>query len=99
MNESELRKHATCALCRKKILHVGLPLFWRVTVERFGVDVRSMRRLDSLGTMLGSQALASVMGPDDTLAKPMMDPVVLAVCEDCATASDLPVAALAEHGR
>ncbi len=38
MKERELREHATCSLCRQKIGHTGLPLFWVVRIERFGID-------------------------------------------------------------
>lgn len=85
MKEAELRECATCALCRRKIMESGLPLFWRVTIELFGIDVAAAKRQDGLAAMLGSSALASVMGTDDDLAKPMMDPVKISVCESCCT--------------
>lgn len=98
MKEAELRKHATCALCRNAILSSGLPLFWRVTVERFGVDMRAVRRQDGLIAFMGHAGVAAVMGPDEEMATPMMPPVVLAVCETCAVQSELPLAVLAEIG-
>lgn len=84
MKAAELRKHVTCALCERPIGHSGMPLFWRVRVERFGVDLQAVRRQDGLGAFLGSNALASVMGPDEDLAAPVMEPVLLTVCEPCA---------------
>jgi hypothetical protein len=96
MKAAELRQHQTCGLCHKKVLHTGLPLFWRVTVERFGVDMRAVLRADGLAAMLGSGALAAAMGPDEDLATPVGEPSVLAVCEHCATSLSLPVAVLAE---
>ena len=98
MKRAELLKHATCNLCGHKIGHTALPLFWRVTVERFGVDLQALRRADGLAAVLGSSSIAAVMGPDEDLARPVMQPVVLTVCEQCAVAPDaLPIAALAEH--
>lgn len=94
MKERELREHSTCSLCSKPILHTGLPLFWRVTVERFGIDMAAMRRQTGLAMTLGSAPLAGVMGPDEDMAKPMMEPVKLTVCESCAVDRALPVAAL-----
>lgn len=38
MKEKGLRESAVCAICKLPFGHVGLPLFWRVTIERFGVD-------------------------------------------------------------
>lgn len=96
MKERELRKHAICSLCDKKIGHTGVPLFWRVTVERFGIDLQAVQRQQGLGLMLGG-LLAQAMGPDEELASPVMEPTVLTVCEACAVNRSLPVAALAER--
>lgn len=84
MKEQELRQHTTCSVCKKKVLATGVPLFWRVTVERFWVDVGAVKRQDGLGAFLGSSQLAAVMGTDEDLAKPMMEPATLTVCNMCA---------------
>lgn len=99
VKEAELRKHCTCSLCGKKVGETGLPLFWRLTVDRFGVDMRAVQRQTGLAMMLGSPVLAGVMGPDEDMAKPVMQPVVLTICETCAVERSLPAAALAEVGR
>lgn len=96
MKETELRKHATCSLCGSKVMAGGLPLFWRVTVERFGIDIQAATRQQGLTMTLGHAGLAAVMGPDEDMAKPMMDAVTLTVCEACCTAPTC-VAALAER--
>lgn len=103
MKERELRDHATCSLCREKILSPaaagGLPLFWRVTVERFGVDLRAVERQQGLTMLLGGNAtIAAAMGPDEEMTQPLMEPLVLTICERCGTAKDYPVAALVEVG-
>ncbi len=95
MKEAELRKHTTCSLCKKPIGHTKLPLFWRVTVERFGIDVQAVQRQHGLTLMIGAP-LAAVMGPDETMARPLMEPKVLTVCETCACERDLPIAAFPE---
>ncbi len=98
MKEKELRGHAECSICKRKILHTGVPLFWVLRIERYGVDLNAMRRQQGLGMMLGAQ-LAMVMGPDADMAKQIGDTAALTVCEDCGSnpASSLPcVAALAE---
>lgn len=97
MKESELRKYATCSACQKGIGHTGLPLFWRVTIERFGVNVHAARRQDGLAAHLGSPLLASIMGPDEEMTMPMMDAITLSLCETCALQSP-PIAALTECG-
>lgn len=85
MKESELRRFATCSLCGKPILASGLPLFYRVTIERFGVDVHAVQRQQGLTMFLGGHAMiAAAMGPDEDMAKPLMEPTTIAVCELCA---------------
>jgi len=96
MKESELRKHTTCSICGQKILAAGVSLFWRVTVERFGLELQALNRLQGLAMMLGGHAgLASVMGPDEDLARPVMDRLTLTVCERCAV-EDTCIARLGE---
>jgi hypothetical protein len=96
VKRAELLQHAKCNVCGKGIGASCLPLFWRVTIERFGVDLPAVKRQDALGAFMGNQAIAAVMGPNEDLAKPVMDPVTLTVCETCAVGRDLPVAALSE---
>lgn len=94
MKEAELRKHAVCDICRQPIGHTGLPLFWRVTVERFGIDLRAVRRQDGLTAMLGGNAMiAQHMGANEDMAKSLMT-VVLTVCESCAMEQSLTTTAL-----
>lgn len=95
MKEAELRRYATCSLCGQKIGHTGLPLFWTVTIERFGVDMQAVQRQQGLAMFLGSAALAMHMGADEQMARRVMEPVTLSVCESCAKDSKC-VAALAE---
>lgn len=99
MKEAELRQHATCSLCSKPIGHINphLPLFWKVTIERYGIDMLAVQRQHGLGLMVGAR-LAAVMGPDETMAKPVMDPKVLTVCETCACARRMPVAEMGMQG-
>lgn len=96
MKETELREHARCTLCNSKVLSHGKPLFWRVTLERFEVDLGALSRQDGLTQLLGGNArLAQVMGKDEDMAAPMMPPLKLTVCERCAYHADLPVGAMA----
>lgn len=99
MKEAELRKHTTCNLCGEKIGKSGLPFFWRVNIERFGVDVRAAQRQDGLAAFLGSSMLANVMGPGEDMAKPVMDPITITVCEFCAMQDRSSLLMMAEAGR
>lgn len=99
MKAAELRAHATCALCDQKIGASGVPLFWVVTVERFGVDLGAIKRHDGLAAVLGgNQLLAGVMGPNEDLAQSMMSPTTVTICERCSSARSALVAELAELG-
>lgn len=98
MKEAELRKHTTCALCGNKVMASGLPLFWRVTVERFGIDMHALQRQQGLTMMLGGNAaIAAAMGPDEELAVPIGDTATLTVCETCGMTQTC-VAELSEVG-
>lgn len=54
----------------------------------------AVRRQTGLGMMIGAP-MASIMGPDEDIATPVMEPVKLTVCETCATETAMPLAALA----
>lgn len=82
MKENELRKHAICSLCKQKIGHTGIPLFWRVKIERFGINMDAVRRQTGLEMMLGNAAIAQAMGPDEDMAT-LITETTFVVCEAC----------------
>ncbi len=94
MKEKDLRAAAVCHLCGKGFGHTGMPLFWRVTVTRYGVNAAAIRRQDGLAAHLGNTALAAVMGPDEDMATPICEPTTVTVCEACAIGRLTPVALL-----
>lgn len=85
MREAELRESARCALCGQLIGLAGLPLFWRVRIERHGIDLAAVRRQTGLALLLGNADLAMAMGPDEEMTTQLMEPVTLTVCETCGT--------------
>lgn len=96
MKANELRTHTTCDLCRNKIMHSGLPLFWKVSVERFGIDFNAIKRADGLTAMLGNAILADAMGPNEDVAQCLMEAVALTLCEPCAMNNGLMLAAMSK---
>jgi hypothetical protein len=85
MKEEELRKHAKCSICGKGIGHTGLPFFWTLTVDRYGIDFEAMKRQDGLAAYLGGHTgIAEALGPNEDMAEKIMDTVTLTLCEDCA---------------
>lgn len=63
MREDELRAHATCEICRKKLGQTGMPIFWRLKIERHGLLQAPLLRQQGLGMQIGGR-LAAVMGPE-----------------------------------
>lgn len=44
MKLNELSKHAKCDGCGNHIANSGLPIFWRIKAERFGIDATAVKR-------------------------------------------------------
>jgi hypothetical protein len=84
MKKDELRKATKCAVCQKPFGWTGIPSFWRISIERHHVNMNAIQRQDGLAMMLGSSKLASVMGTDEEMTKPLMDRVEVTICEMCA---------------
>lgn len=88
-----------CDMCGKGLMHSGLPLFWRVHIERMGVDVQAVQRRAGMEQFFGGGAggslLAGVMGDGAPLASPFNQSSLL-LCEPCAIERHLPVAAFTE---
>lgn len=89
LKEKELRALATCNRCHRKVGQWNLPIFWKVTLERHVVDVRAVQRQQGLGLLLGSGALAAVMGPNDNMTAVIADEITITICDDCALENGL----------
>lgn len=97
MNEKELRDCAVCAMCRRKVMAAGMPLFYRVRIERYGIDMNAVKRQSGMEMLMnGHVSLAQVMGPNEDMTVPLMEPITFTVCESCSTAENRCVAVLAE---
>ena len=92
IKQTDLRK---CGRCQKGVMHTGLPLFYRVTVQRYGIDAGAVQRQHGLEMVVGNATIANVLGPNEDLAKPISELTDLFICEHCATESTM-VAVLAE---
>ncbi len=81
MKQSELQK---CIVCNKGMMHTGIPLFYKVTFARMGVDMGAVQRQNGLEQMLGgSAALASVFSPNEDIASPIDGESTVLICEEC----------------
>lgn len=84
MRERELRAAVKCGACGKPFGHTRSPLFWRLTIARYGVRTDALQRQDGLAAMVGSPVLAAILGPDEEMAQLVMKPVTVTICEGCA---------------
>ena len=92
-----------CANCGKGVAHTGLPLFWVVEIQRFGIDAQAVQRQHGMeqffgGSSPGAVALADVFNDGAPLATPINDKVTLLLCEACAL-GHMPIAVLSEAER
>jgi hypothetical protein len=74
-----------CPVCGKGLMHSGVPLVWKFTIQRIGIDGRKIQQERGLEMMLGgSAALASAFSPNIDFGVKLDDPKTLIVCEPCA---------------
>lgn len=82
MKRTEFKK---CALCDKGMMHDGGIIFYKVSIQTFGVDLRAVQRAAGLEQFLGGNAaIAHAMGPDEDLGIAVHDPETGLVCLECA---------------
>ena len=86
-----------CALCGKGMMHSGVPLFYRVTVEHMGVLVREVERSAGMEQFMGNVAIARVFHDPD-VGERIGDPSTRLVCQPCALEPHL-LARLMEDGK
>lgn len=100
MTEITRQNLRPCACCGKGVLHTGVPLAWRVTVERIAFDRNVIAQQAGLEAMFGGSAaaigLADVFAPGPIGRTVDGTSVDLLVCETCAVERALPVGVLAE---
>lgn len=73
-----------CAVCRKGMMHAGTPLFYRLRVERYGIDAAAVNRQHGLEMFFGKAApLAAIIGPSEDIAKLIDGPREILICETC----------------
>ena len=86
-----------CAMCGKGMMHAGAPFFYRAEVSQMVVDLGAVQRQHGLEMMLGNaSALASALGPNETLAQAFNTRTVC-ICSDCALTGRLPIAAVLDE--
>lgn len=82
LKQSDLEK---CILCDKGVMHSGDPVFYRISMQQFVVDIPAVQRQHGLEQFFHqAPALAGVMGPNDDMAKASSEPQTGLLCASCA---------------
>ena len=64
-------------------MHSGLPLAWKLNVQRIGIDARAVQREHGLEMMMGGNvALARVLSPERDFGH-VMSTATIILCEPC----------------
>ena len=82
MKEKELREVCQCSKCDQAIGATGVPLFYRASLTTYALDLGALQRQQGLGMQIGA-AMASVLGPDEHLAKEFASEDI-SLCQTCA---------------
>lgn len=90
------RDFKPCAYCGKGVMHTGLPLFYRVRIERMGIDVHEVQRAHGMEQFMGGHLALARVFHDPDIATPLHDVVEAFVCEECGTKPDFLVRLLEE---
>ncbi|KKL52571.1 hypothetical protein LCGC14_2284120 [marine sediment metagenome] len=96
----DLGNHKCCA-CHQGVAHDGGISFYRLSVERFILNVRGIQQTAGLEMFFGGghtgAVLGDIMGANPDIAQPIFSkPLTLLMCEDCACMKPKPLAALVE---
>ncbi len=85
MKRSDIKK---CCKCNKGVMHTGLPLFWTIDIQRWGVNANAVQRQHGMEQFFGGNvALADVFGDGAPIASPINDPLKHFICEECVLSS------------
>lgn len=74
-----------CAFCGKGVMHAGVPLFYRIHVERMGVDGGAVQRAAAMEQYMGGHVALARVFEDPEIAKPITPGTTVLVCETCST--------------
>lgn len=96
MNALTIEDVRPCHVCGKGILHTGVPLCYRVRIERMGFNRSAIGQILGMEAMFGGHAeIARAMSPVRDIADPIGEPREILICEQCALEPIQCLAALA----
>ena len=72
-----------CAICSKGLMHNGMPLVWRITATRIGIDRTAVQRQHGMEQFFqGHVGIANVFDGNADYGKPVSVSQFM-LCEDC----------------
>ncbi len=74
-----------CAFCGKGVMHTGIPLFYRVKIERLGIKGGEVQRAAGMEQFMGGNVALARVFHDPDLTQVVMDEITVLVCETCST--------------
>lgn len=86
-----------CARCGKGMMHTGLPLFYRVTIQRMAIDMREVHRADGMEKFFAGHVGIARVFHDPDIGIPFAESVTVLVCETCANQPPTLLALLLEQ--
>ena len=84
-----------CKICGLGVAHTRAPLFYRVKIERMGLERQAIERTAAMEMYMGGAVRLARVFEDPIIAKPIHEGTTILVCEACAL-KEYPVAMLAE---
>lgn len=82
--ELKHRDIENCKVCEHGVAHDNQLIFYRVTIETYGLEIQNIQRAAGLEQVLDGHALlANIMGPDAAVATRVHDPEPKLVCLSC----------------
>jgi hypothetical protein len=84
LKERALARLGPCVVCGKPLLEGGDVTFYVIKIERAGWMKRALERRAGLAMVIGNDAIARAMGPDEDLAKVIDGPCEVVLHESCA---------------
>ncbi len=88
-----------CVLCGKGVMHTGVPLFYRVKIERLGINVGEVQRTHGMEQFFGGAVALARVFHDPDLTEVIMPEVEMLVCEDCSTTQREAVAIMVDMAK
>lgn len=88
-----------CAFCGKGMMHSGVPLFYRLTVEHMGIDVREVQRASGMEQFMGNNVALARVFHDPEIAKRVGDQHTALVCQSCALEPHMLAGLIQDEGR